>query len=62
MKYGVLHDRKMYFNIVDHLDGNPLPWVTEVKHLGNTLESDNSMKMDCAVKRGVFIGKVNYIL
>ena len=44
------------------LNGDPLPWVGEVKHLGNILESDNSMKHDVAVKRGKFIGKVNSLL
>ena len=41
------------------LDGNPLPWVSQVKHLGNTLQCDNSMKVDCSQKRGKFIGKLN---
>ena len=41
------------------LNGTNLPWVTEVKHLGNILESDNSMKKDLTVKRGKFIGKLN---
>ena len=44
------------------LNGNPLPWVDRVKHLGNMLESDNSMKTDCLAKRGKFIGKVNSLL
>ena len=44
------------------LDGEPLPWVRKVKHLGNILESDNTMKLDCAVKRGQFIGKINSLL
>ena len=41
------------------LNGDPLPWVHQVKHLGNILQCDNSMTTDCTVKRGVFIGKVN---
>ena len=41
------------------LNGDNLPWVGEVKHLGNLLESDNSMRRDIAIKRGQFIGKVN---
>ena len=41
------------------VNGDPLPWVHQVKHLGNILQSDNSMTTDCTVKRGVFIGKVN---
>ena len=36
------------------LNGDPLPWVREVKHLGNILQSDNSMKMDCVMNRGRF--------
>ena len=43
-------------------NGDPLPWVREVKHLGNTLQSDNTMKTDCVLKRGKFIGKVNSLL
>ena len=41
------------------LGGVPLPWVTEVLHLGHYLECDNSMKHDIAIKRGRFIGKIN---
>ena len=44
------------------LDGNPLPWVEEVKHLGNILEANNSMTRDCLIKRGRFIGKVNSLM
>ena len=44
------------------LNGDPLPWVMEVKHLGNILQADNSMKVDCVAKRGKFIGKVNSFL
>ena len=44
------------------LNGNPLPWVQQVKHLGNVLQCDNSMKIDCTLKRGKFIGKVNSLL
>ena len=39
------------------LDGNDLPWVDSVKHLGHILQSDNSMWLDVAKKRGLFIGK-----
>ena len=53
-------DLKVPRNVI--LDGNPLPWVADVKHLGNTLENDNSMRLDCSIKRGIFIGKVNSIL
>ena len=44
------------------LNGDPLPWVREVKHLGNILQCENNMKRDIAVKRGKFIGKVNSLL
>ena len=44
------------------LNGDPLPWVREVKHLGNILQCENNMKRDIAVKRGKFIGKVNSML
>ena len=40
------------------LNGNPLPWVSQVKHLGNLLQLDNSMKVDMCNKRGKFIGKM----
>ena len=41
------------------LNGDDLPWVEEVKHLGNILECNNSMRRDISVKRGQFIGKLN---
>ena len=41
------------------LNGDPLPWVAKLKHLGNILESSNLMQQDCSVKRGKFIGKIN---
>ena len=44
------------------LNGNPLPWVTKVNHLGNVLQSDNSMEIDIRSKRGRFIGTVNSLL
>ena len=44
------------------LNGDPLPWVSKVKHLGNLLQSDNSMALDIAQKRGKYIGKVNSLL
>ena len=46
-------------NLPVHLDGNPLPWVSQVKHLGNLLQLDNSMKVDMSQKRGKFIGKMS---
>ena len=44
------------------LGDNCLPWVTQVKHLGHTLQADNSMKIDMNQKRGTFIGKVNSLM
>ena len=44
------------------LNGTPLPWVDDVNHLGNLLQSDNSFKQDCVVKRGKFIGKVHTLM
>ena len=44
------------------LNGDDLPWVTEVKHLGNTLESSNTMRRDVSIKKGQFIGKMNSLL
>ena len=44
------------------LNGNPLPWVKSIKHLGNTLQSDNSMRDDTLVKRGKLIGKIHALL
>ena len=41
-----------------NLNGDPLPWVTSVKHLGNILECSNTMKQDCSAKRGNFVGKI----
>ena len=44
------------------LNGDRLPWVKQVKHLGHTLQSDNSMRTDVAQKRGAYIGKINSLL
>ena len=44
------------------LDFSALPWVSQVKHLGNLLQVDNTMKLDIGNKRGKFIGKVTSIL
>ena len=41
------------------LDGNPLPWVTSVTHLGHVFDCDNNMYSDTRLKRGRFIGKIN---
>ena len=34
------------------LNGDILPWVTQVKHLGHMVQSDNSMRIDSAQKTG----------
>ena len=44
------------------LNGDPLPWVERVKHLGNILQSDNSMRDDTLMKRGKLIGKIHSLL
>ena len=44
------------------LNGNKLPWVKQVKHLGHIIQSDNSMSIDIAQKRAGFIAKMNSIL
>ena len=44
------------------LDGHILPWVKQLKHLGHTIQSDNSMSIDVVQKRGCFIAKMNSIL
>ena len=44
------------------LDGDKLPWVKSLKHLGNVLQNDNSMKIDMSIKRGQFIGRINSLL
>ena len=52
--------RKDRLNVASiKLNENNLPWVGEVKHLGNMLEPENSIRRDIAIKRGQFIGKVN---
>ena len=32
----------------------PLPFVNDLKHLGNVLQSDNSMTIECNKKRAIF--------
>ena len=44
------------------LNGDLLPWVPQVKHLGHMLQADNNMKVDVAQKRGAFIGKINSLM
>ena len=37
------------------LNGNQLPWVHQVNHLGHIIQNDNSMPIDIAQKRDIFI-------
>ena len=37
------------------LDGNPLPWKTSAKHIGNILHEDGTMTQDLKCKRADFI-------
>ena len=56
----IVFTQKKIANILPiKLDGTDLPWVNQVKHLGNILENNNSMSKDINSKRGQFIGKVN---
>ena len=41
------------------LNGNPLPWVTQVKHLGHILDNENNLVNNTRDKRFKFIGKIN---
>ena len=41
------------------LNSLPLPFVNEVKHLGNILQTDNSMNNDMSIKRAKFISKIH---
>ena len=43
------------------LNGNPLPWVPKVTHLGHILDCENSLHLDTHAKKFKFIGKVNSI-
>ena len=43
------------------LNNLPLPYVTEIKHLGNTLQSNGSMSKDVSCKRAKFISKIHSI-
>ena len=37
----------------------PLPFVNDLKHFGNVLQSDDSMTIDCNKKRAIFISKIH---
>ena len=43
------------------LNGNALPWVKKVTHLGHILDSDNNLHLDTREKKFRFIRKVNSI-
>ena len=38
-----------------YLDGNPLPWKKQAKHIGNILHENGTMEKDVEVKRARFI-------
>ena len=40
----------------------PLLFVNDLKHLGNVLQSDNSMTIDCNKKRDIFISKIHSLI
>ena len=44
------------------LNGQPVTWEREVKHLGNIVTSDLTDARDCARKRSFCIGSVNKLL
>ena len=44
------------------LNDDFLPWVDSAKHVGNTMERDNSFTVDIRNKRGCFIGRIHSIL
>ena len=59
----VFSQKKIRINLQElKLGGHRLPWVSHVKHLGHTLQSDNSMSMDMNQKRGAFISKVSSLM
>ena len=51
------HDELQVDRIV--LNNDKLPWVDQIKHVGNLLECNNTFKSDCLIKRGQFIGKIH---
>ena len=42
-----------------YLNGLPLPFVKEIKHLGSVFQCDNSFIKDCDIKRAKFISKIH---
>ena len=40
----------------------PLPFVNDLKHLGNVLQNDNSMTIDCNKKQAIFISKIHSLI
>jgi len=41
------------------LNNLPLPFFNEITHLGNMLQSDNSMPKDCSIKGACFISTIH---
>ena len=41
------------------LNGNPLPWVQQVNHLGHTFDNENNLFSDTRNKKFKFIGKIH---
>ena len=60
----IAFSRKQSRVVLDELKlgEHSLPWVSQIKHLGHTLQTDNSMTIDMNHKRGIFIGKVNSLM
>ena len=58
-KYLIVSEEKVNYNEITPILLNelPLPFVNDLKHLGNVLQSDNSMTIDCNKKRAIFISK-----
>ena len=44
------------------LNGENLPWVKSVKHLGTTITENNTMCQDILEKRAIYISKNNELL
>ena len=44
------------------LNGDSFPWVESAKHVGNTVERNNTFSMDIRLKMGSFIVRIHSIL
>ena len=49
-------------NEIIKLNGSQIPWVKEIKHLGNYVNKTLSDKSDCQYKLSSFIGSVNKLI